>query len=45
MMFKRHEFNTSFAWQGAKRPLRRLTDEQARDWDELGYFVVENAIE
>ena len=45
MMFKRHEFNTSFAWQGATRPLRRLTDEQARDWDELGYFVVENAID
>lgn len=45
MTFERHEFNTDFTWQGAKRPLRRLGEEQARAWDELGYFVIENAID
>jgi ectoine hydroxylase-related dioxygenase (phytanoyl-CoA dioxygenase family) len=45
MSFERHEFNTEFTWQGSRRPLRRVTEEQARSWDELGYFVLEDAVD
>lgn len=45
MSFQRHEFNTEFTWKGSQRPLRRLTEAQAQSWDELGYFVLENAID
>jgi ectoine hydroxylase-related dioxygenase (phytanoyl-CoA dioxygenase family) len=44
-MFERHEFNTEFTWQASRRPLRRLTEDQARSWDELGFFVYENALD
>lgn len=45
MQFERHEFNTEFQWQAAQRPLRRLTEAQARSWDDHGFFVLEQALD
>jgi ectoine hydroxylase-related dioxygenase (phytanoyl-CoA dioxygenase family) len=39
-----HPRNTEFAWhEGAARELRRVTPEQKKQFDELGYFVLKNA--
>lgn len=45
MSYVRHEFNTAFTWQGARSERRRLTAEQARSWDEDGFFVLEDAVD
>ncbi|MFN8058370.1 MAG: phytanoyl-CoA dioxygenase family protein [Vicinamibacterales bacterium] len=45
MTYQRHEFNTDFTWQGARSPLSYITPAQARDWDELGFFVLENVVD
>jgi ectoine hydroxylase-related dioxygenase (phytanoyl-CoA dioxygenase family) len=41
----RHELNTAFAWSGHRGPFRRVTEEQARQYDESGYFLLEGALE
>jgi len=38
-----HDRNTAFDWSASKGPFRRITDEQARQYDEDGYFLLENA--
>lgn len=43
MELDRHPLNQAFAWQVPHGPLRRLAPEQARAYDEQGYFVLENA--
>ena len=35
-----HELNTSFRWHEHAGPFRAVTEEQARDYDELGFFVL-----
>jgi ectoine hydroxylase-related dioxygenase (phytanoyl-CoA dioxygenase family) len=40
----RHELNTSFAWSGHGGPFRRVTEEQARQYDESGYFLLEGVL-
>jgi phytanoyl-CoA hydroxylase len=40
-----HPLNKSFEWQPHRGPLRRLTREQAAQYDEQGYFVLERAFD
>ncbi len=39
-----HELNTSFAWADHRGPFRAVTEEQARQYDTSGYFVLEGAL-
>jgi phytanoyl-CoA hydroxylase len=39
-----HECNTGFAWSEHTGPLRRVSPEQARQYDESGYFLLEGAL-
>ncbi len=39
-----HELNTSFDWHDHTGPFRVITREQARDYDERGYFLLEGAL-
>jgi len=39
-----HELNTGFAWVDHAGPFRVITEAQARDYDTLGYFVLEDAL-
>jgi phytanoyl-CoA hydroxylase len=43
MMPELHSRNHGFDWQASPGPFRRLTDEQARQYDEQGYFLLEGA--
>ncbi len=40
-----HEFNTSFTWKSADGPFRRVSAEQARKFNDDGFFVLEDAID
>ncbi len=40
----RHGLNTSFAWADHRGPFRCVTAEQARAYDERGFFVLEGAL-
>jgi len=40
-----HPLNRSFKWTPVRGPFRRITEEQARSFNERGYFVLENAID
>ena len=39
-----HELNTSFSWDDHRGPWRVVTAEQARSYDECGFFVLEDAL-
>ncbi len=39
-----HELNTSFTWTDHDGPFRAVTAAQARQYDELGFFVLEDAL-
>jgi phytanoyl-CoA hydroxylase len=39
-----HELNTSFSWADHTGPFRAVTPEQARQYDESGFFVLEDAL-
>ena len=41
----RHPWNVGFEWQPRRGPFRRLTDAQASQFDELGFIVVEDALD
>jgi phytanoyl-CoA hydroxylase len=41
----RHPWNQDFAWVPRQRPLRTLTDAQARQFDEDGFVVLERALD
>ena len=41
----RHPWNTEFTWTDHIGPFRRVTPEQARAYDEHGFFVLEDAID
>ena len=45
MDLQRHPLNERFAWRMPGGPYRRLGSEQARDYDERGYFVLEGAFD
>jgi phytanoyl-CoA hydroxylase len=40
-----HPLNSSFSWRPVKGPFRRITGAQAEEFNELGYFVVEDAFD
>jgi phytanoyl-CoA hydroxylase len=40
-----HPRNRAFEWQATTGPYRRITTEQARAYDELGFFVIEDAFD
>jgi ectoine hydroxylase-related dioxygenase (phytanoyl-CoA dioxygenase family) len=40
-----HPLNHGFTWVPVRGPFRLITDEQARSFNERGFFVLENAIE
>jgi phytanoyl-CoA hydroxylase len=39
-----HELNTDFAWRDHAGPFRTVTREQAREYDEHGYFLLEGVL-
>ena len=41
----RHPLNTSFDWQPSKGPFRRLTEQQAEQFDRDGYVVIDDLID
>jgi phytanoyl-CoA hydroxylase len=41
----RHELNVGFEWSAPTGPFRRISEEQARQYDEAGYFLLEGALE
>jgi hypothetical protein len=42
---RRHELNTAFHWDDHRGPFRVATEQQARQYDELGFFVLEDAFD
>ena len=44
-MMKRHPLNEKFHWRNHDGPRRLVSDEQARAYDELGYFILEDAFD
>jgi phytanoyl-CoA hydroxylase len=42
---ERHRWNQTFEWESATGPFRRITEEQARAYDEKGFFVFEDAFD
>lgn len=40
---RRHELNTHFDWKPTRGPYRILSEAQARQYDEQGYFLLEGA--
>jgi ectoine hydroxylase-related dioxygenase (phytanoyl-CoA dioxygenase family) len=40
-----HPWNTSFSWEVPTGPFRALTEEQARQFSDLGFVVLEDAID
>jgi phytanoyl-CoA hydroxylase len=45
MSFERHPWNTAFEWQRHQGPFRVVSEEQARAYDERGFFVLEDAVD
>ena len=39
-----HPLNRDFVWTAPRGPFRRITEQQARDFDEQGFCVVEDAL-
>jgi phytanoyl-CoA hydroxylase len=42
---ERHPWNTAFEWRDHEGPFSTITAEQARQYDELGFFVIEDAFD
>ncbi|HXZ85991.1 MAG TPA: phytanoyl-CoA dioxygenase family protein [Myxococcota bacterium] len=40
-----HAWSRDFRWQPPRGPYRRISAEQARSWDERGFFVLEGAFD
>ena len=40
-----HSQNQGFRWETPLGPFRRITTDQARQWSEQGFFVLEDAID
>ncbi|MEY2403933.1 MAG: hypothetical protein QOD38_1484 [Acidimicrobiaceae bacterium] len=41
----RHRWNTSFEWEDREGPFRRVTDDQAAQFDRDGYVVIEDLLD
>jgi phytanoyl-CoA hydroxylase len=44
-MVTRHELNDRFHWRDRPGPFHAITEDQARCYDDLGYFVLEDAFD
>ena len=44
-MIETHPLNRDFVWQPTRGPFRRITETQARSYDDNGYFVLERALD
>ena len=44
-LLERHPWNVDFAWQPCRGPFRRLSTEQAEQFDSLGFVVIEDAVD
>jgi len=42
---ERHQWNTAFTWQDRQGPFRRVTEDQAAQFDREGYVVIEDVID
>ena len=42
---ERHPWNVGFRWQPTRGPFRRLTAEQAAQFDDAGFVVIEDAVD
>lgn len=42
---ERHPWNTEFTWPEHRGPYRIVTPQQAQDYDERGFFVLEDAVD
>ncbi len=42
---KRHPWNTDFAWADHRGPFQQITEDQARQFDDQGFFVLEGAFD
>jgi ectoine hydroxylase-related dioxygenase (phytanoyl-CoA dioxygenase family) len=42
---ERHPWNVAFSWPDHQGPFTTVTPEQARQYDELGFFVIEDAFD
>lgn len=40
---RQHPWNETFEWEPSRGPFRRITEAQARDYDERGFFVLPDA--
>src|SRR5579862_6280058 len=40
-----HSMNHGFSWMPVRGPFRLITDDQARSFNERGFFLLENAID
>jgi phytanoyl-CoA hydroxylase len=45
MSLERHPWNTGFRWPHHEGPFRVVSEEQARAYDERGFFVLEDALD
>lgn len=45
MRLERHPWNTGFRWPEHEGPFRVVSEDQARDYDGRGFFVLEDAID
>jgi phytanoyl-CoA hydroxylase len=45
MSLERHPWNTAFRWPHHEGPFRIVSEEQARAYDERGFFVLEDALQ
>ena len=40
---QKHELNTDFTWRDHEGPFRRVSEAQAQQYDQDGFFVLEDA--
>ncbi len=45
MSLERHPWNTEFRWPRHSGPFRAVSEDQARAYDEQGFFVLEDALD
>ena len=44
-LLERHPWNVDFEWQPCRGPFRRLSTEQAEQFDSLGFVVIDDAVD
>ncbi len=44
MTLKKHHLNTDFVWQDAEAPFQLISEQQASQWNEHGYFLLQGVL-